>query len=120
MNERTGAEARLGQRFPMPGQPQVVDMLAERVLGRALDLSAGGLKMLVAEPLLDETLYQVRFMLPLDGGRSAPIIAGLQVLDQREDEDGMLCTGTRFIHLEGACARHIVHWLATQSAPARA
>jgi hypothetical protein len=114
MNARHGHDLRLGQRFPVDGQPQVIDDLAGTVLGRALDLSGGGMKLLVAEPLADDTLYQVRFELPLDIARrnTATIIAGLEVLDQREDADGLLCTGTRFIHLEGACARHIVHWLA--------
>ena len=60
------AHARLGQRFPVPGQPPVFDMLADRVLGRALDLSAGGLKLLVAEPLGDDALYQVRFAIGLE------------------------------------------------------
>ena len=109
------AHARLGQRFPVPGQPPVFDMLADRVLGRALDLSAGGLKLLVAEPLGDDALYQVRFAIGLEHGERADIIAGVQVLDHREDADGMLCTGTRFIHLEGVCARHIVRWLGWQA-----
>ena len=114
MSARGGSDFRLGQRFEVPGRPQVFDELAGRVLGRALDLSGGGLKMLVAEPLVDETLYQVHFDLPLDT-RSVRIVAGLQVLDQRQDDDGLLCTGTRFIHLDGACARHIVQWLALQA-----
>lgn len=108
-------DLRLGHRFDVAGQPQVHDDLAGAVLGRALDLSGGGMKLLVAEPLVEETLYQVRFDLPLDHGRRATIVAGLQVLDQREDADGFLCAGTRFIHLDGACARHIVQWLSQQA-----
>ena len=34
MNTRMGHDMRLGQRFEVPGQPQVVDELAGRVLGR--------------------------------------------------------------------------------------
>jgi len=114
MSTPRARDFRLGNRFEVPGRPQVFDELAGRVLGRALDLSGGGLKLLVAEPLENETLYQVHFDLSLDG-RGVRIVAGLQVLDQREDEDGFLCTGTRFIHLDGACARHIVRWLAAQA-----
>ena len=116
MNTRMGHDMRLGQRFEVPGQPQVVDELAGRVLGRIQDLSSGGMKLVVAEPLVDETLYQVRFELPLEGGRRALIVAGLQVLEGREDASGQHCTSTRFIHMDGACARHIVHWLAMQAA----
>ena len=115
MTARQAMEGRLGQRFPVPGQPPVFDVLADRVLGRALDLSAGGVKLLVAEPLVADALYQVRFMLELDGGAPSEINAGLQVLDHRQDADGMLCVGTRFIHLEGTCARHIVQWLRLQA-----
>lgn len=111
-----GQDLRLGHRFDVAGQPQVFDDLADAVLGRAIDLSGGGVKLLVAEPLVEDTLYQVRFDLPLEGGRRATIVAGLQVLDQREDADGLLCAGTRFIHLDGTCARHIVQWLARQAA----
>lgn len=111
-----GHDPRLGHRFDVAGQPQVFDDLSGVVLGRAIDLSGGGMTLLAAEPLVEDTLYQVRFELTLEGGRRATIVAGLQVLDLREDTDGLLRAGTRFIHLDGACARHIVHWLARQGA----
>jgi len=44
-----------------------------------------------------------------------PIVAGIQVLDSRLDEHGLLCTGARFIHLEGAHARQLVQWLRVQA-----
>ena len=116
MSTRTERDLRQGHRYPVPGHPQVFDELAGQVLGRALDLSGGGLKLLVAEPLVAETLYQVRFALPMSDGRSEAIVAGLQVIDPRSDDDGLHYAGTRFIHMEGVCARHIVHWLAMQSA----
>lgn len=111
MNADMGREARRSRRHRLPGTPPVFDVLAERVLGRALDMSAGGMKLLLAEPLPEDTLYQVRFELPLPDGRRAPIVAGIQVLDTRVDEDGLLATGARFIHLEGAHARQLVQWL---------
>ena len=111
-----GHDLRLGHRFDVAGQPQVFDDVAGTALGRVLDLSGGGMKLLVSEPLVEDTLYQVRFELSLEDGRRATIVAGLQVLDLREDADGLLYAGTRFIHLDGACARHIVQWLARQGA----
>lgn len=115
MSRDLGREARRSRRHPLPGSPPVHDLLAERVLGRAMDMSAGGLKLLLAEPLLENTLYQVRFELDMGHGRRAPIVAGIQVLDSRLDEDGLLCTGARFIHLEGAHARQLVQWLRLQA-----
>jgi hypothetical protein len=57
MSGDLGREARRSRRHHLPDAPPVHDMLAERVLGRALDMSAGGLKLLVAEPLPADTLY---------------------------------------------------------------
>jgi hypothetical protein len=53
----------------------------------------------------------VRFELDMGDGRRVPIVAGIQVLDSRLDEDGLLGTGARFIHLESAHARQLVQWL---------
>jgi hypothetical protein len=114
MNAQTGREARHSRRHPLRGTPPVFDMLAERVLGRALDMSAGGFKLLLSEPLVDDTLYQVRFELAMTDSARVPIVAGIQVLDQRHDAEGMLCAGARFIHLDGACARQLVQWLRLQ------
>jgi hypothetical protein len=110
-----GREARRSRRQRLPGSPPVYDVLAERVLGRVIDMSAGGLKLLLAEPLVEDTLYQVRFELAMGDGRRVPIVAGIQVLDSRLDEDGLLGTGARFIHLEGAHARQLVQWLRLQA-----
>ena len=115
MSPDLGREARRSRRHRLPGSPPVFDLLGERVLARALDMSAGGLKLLVAEPLPEDTLYQVRFDLDMGDGRRAPIVAGIQVLDARLDEDGLLCTGARFIHLEGVHARQLVQWLRLQA-----
>ncbi len=115
MSRDLGREARRSRRHRLPGSPPVHDLLAERVLGRAMDMSAGGLKLLLAEPLVEDTLYQVRFDLDMGQGRRATIVAGLQVLDSRLDENGLLCTGARFIHLEGPHARQLVQWLRLQA-----
>jgi len=115
MSRDLGREARRSRRYRLPVSPPVHDLLAERVLGRALDMSAGGMKLLLAEPLVPDTLYQVRFDLDMGHGRRAEIVAGIQVLDSRLDEDGLLCTGARFIHLEGVHARQIVQWLRRQA-----
>ena len=115
MSRDLGREARRSRRHRLPGSPPVHDLLAERVLGRAMDMSAGGLKLLLAEPLVEDTLYQVRFDLDMGQGRRATIVAGLQVLDSRLDENGLLCTGARYIHLEGPHARQLVQWLRLQA-----
>lgn len=115
MSVDLGREARRSRRQRLPGSPPVRDLLADRVLGRALDMSAGGLKLLVAEPLPADTLYQVRFELDQGDGRRTSIVAGIQLLDTRVDEEGLLCAGARFIHLEGVHARQLVQWLRLQA-----
>lgn len=115
MNAATGIEGRRSRRHPVHGNPAVIDMMAERTLGRVLDLSAGGLKLLLAAPLVVDALYQVKFELPMADGSRHEIVAGIQVLDPRV-EAGLSCAGARFIHLEGAGARRIVQWLRVQEA----
>ena len=119
MNVAAGFEARRSRRHPVNGNPAVFDMMSERMLGRAVDLSAGGLKLLLAAPLAVDTLYQVKFELPMADGSRHDVVAGIQVLDPRT-ESGLMCAGARFIHLEGAGARKIVQWLRMKEAdPAR-
>ena len=115
MNVATGIEARRSRRHPVNGNPAVFDMMSERMLGRALDLSAGGLKLLLAAPLVVDTLYQVKFELAMGDGTRHEVVAGIQVLDPRV-EAGLSCAGARFVHLEGAGARKIVQWLRMQEA----
>ncbi len=115
MNVATGIEARRSRRHAVKGNPAVFDVMAESMLGRALDLSAGGMKLLIAAPLVADTLYQVKFELPMADGTRHEIVAGIQVLDPRV-EAGLSCAGARFIHLEGAGARKIVQWLRMQEA----
>jgi len=115
MNAATGVEGRRSRRHPVPGNPAVIDMMAERTLGRVLDLSAGGMKLLLAGPLVVDTLFQVKFELAMADGSRHAIVAGIQVLDPRV-ESGLSCAGARFIHLEGAGARRIVQWLRAQEA----
>ena len=115
MNVATGREARRSRRHPVRGNPAVFDMMSERMLGRVVDLSAGGMKLLLAAPLVVDTLYQVKFDLQMADGNSHQVVAGIQVLDPRV-EDGLACAGALFIHLQGAGARKIVQWLRMQEA----
>lgn len=117
MSVDLGREARRSHRHPLAGAPAVHDEFSGGLLGRALDMSAGGIKLLVSEPIVEDSLFQVRFDLDMGDGQRVPIVAGLQVLDQRPDGNGLLCTGARFIHLEGQYARCLVNWLRLQAAP---
>lgn len=116
MSVDRGSEARRSRRYALRGAPAVQDEFGARLLGRALDISAGGMKLLVSEPIAEDTLFQVRFELDMGDGQRVPVVAGLQVLDQRPDQNGLLCTGARFIHLEGQHARTLVNWLQLQDA----
>ena len=70
---------------------------------------------MLAAPLVVDTLYQVKFDLPMADGNSHEVVAGIQVLEPRVEE-GLACAGALFIHLQGAGARKIVQWLRMQEA----
>lgn len=94
----------------------VVNAMSNRAMGFTRDLSAGGMQLAVATPLVDDALYQVEMEL---GGAGGPQVeAGVQVLSQRRDGNQVL-VGMRFIHLDAANARRLSTWLAARDALSR-
>lgn len=108
-------EARRSSRHAPESPTPVVDAMFDRVLGFAVDLSAGGMKLLASAPLVDAALYQVHFALDLPGEGRIPLEAGVQVVSQRNTPEGHV-TGLRFIHLQGAHSQRLSRWLRAQSA----
>ena len=88
----------------------VVDVMSGELLGFVMDLSAGGMKLMAAEPLVADALYQVQFELLLGDARHVSIEAGMQVVSQRPGDGGSV-VGLRFIHLQGPQAQHLGAWL---------
>jgi hypothetical protein len=108
-------EARRSTRHAPDSPTPVVDAMHDRVLGFALDLSAGGMKLLASDPLVDSALYQVHFALDLPDDGRVPLEAGVQVVSQRSTAEGVVA-GLRFIHLQGAQSQRLARWLRFRSA----
>jgi c-di-GMP-binding flagellar brake protein YcgR len=88
------------------------------VLGFAMDLSAGGMKLLASAPLVDGALYQVHFALDLPGEGRMPLEAGMQVVNQRRSEEGNVA-GLRFIHMQGPHTQRLARWLRARGSDGR-
>ncbi|GAB3332098.1 PilZ domain-containing protein [Marilutibacter aestuarii] len=88
----------------------VVNAMTQRAMGLTRDISRGGMKMQVVEPLVDQALYQVRMELPMGEGR-LPVEAGAQVVRQQREPDGAVLVGLRFVHLETAHRERLGDWL---------
>jgi c-di-GMP-binding flagellar brake protein YcgR len=108
-------EARRSSRHAPESPTPVVDAMFDRVLGFALDLSAGGMKLLASAPLVDAALYQVHFTLDLPNEGRIPLEAGVQVVSQRNTPEGQVA-GLRFIHIQGAHSQRLSRWLRARSA----
>ena len=108
-------DARRSTRHAPESPTPVVDAMRDEVLGFALDLSGGGMKLLASSPLVDTALYQVHFALDLPGEGRLPLEAGVQVVNQRDTDEGNVA-GLRFIHLQGVHAQRLASWLRARSA----
>ena len=91
---------------------QVVDTMTDTVIGRLGNLSDTGMLVITSIPLVDDALYQLRFMLH-DAG-SVPIEVGVHVLWQETaSASGQTWTGFRFITLLDSQMQQLRQWLDT-------
>lgn len=91
---------------------QVVDTMTDTVIGRLGNLSDTGMLVITNTPLVDDALYQLRFMLH-DAG-SVPIEVGVHVLWQdTASASGQTWTGFRFITLLDSQMLQLRQWLDT-------
>ena len=111
-------EARRNTRHSPESPTPVLDAMGDRVLGFAMDLSAGGMKLLASAPLVDSALYQVHFALDLPGEGRIPLEAGVQVVSQRRSPEGNV-VGLRFIHVQGAHSQRLGRWLRARGSDSR-
>jgi c-di-GMP-binding flagellar brake protein YcgR len=111
-------QARRSTRHAPESPTPVVDSMGERVLGFAMDLSAGGMKLLASMALVDSALYQVHFDLDLPGEGRIPLEAGMQVVNQRRTAEGNV-VGLRFIHMQGTHSQRLGRWLRARGSDGR-
>ena len=88
----------------------VVNAMTRRAMGFTRDISRGGMKVQVVEPLVDHALYQVQMELQV-GDRRLPVEAGVQVVRQQRQPNGAILVGMRFVHLDAANKEHLGTWL---------
>lgn len=117
-NGSPAADARRSTRHAPDSPTPVVDAMGDRVLGFVVDLSAGGMKLLASQPLVDGALYQVHFALDLPGEGRIPLEAGMQVVSHRREPGGDVA-GLRFIHMQGTHSQRLARWLRAKGSDGR-
>lgn len=93
---------------------QVVDTMTDTVIGRLGNLSETGMLVIASLPLVDDALYQLRFMLHGAGEPAVPIEVGVHLLWQdTASAPGQTWTGFRFITLPNSQMLRLRQWLDT-------
>ena len=91
---------------------QVIDTMTDAVIGRLGNLSETGMLVVTNMPLVDDALYQLRFV--LNDTASAPIEVGVHLLWQDSaSATGQTWTGFRFITLLDSQMQQLRQWLET-------
>lgn len=109
MNE----ELRRAERHALPPAIHVSDAMTGELVGRLVNISAGGSLLMARAPLLEDTLYQLRFALPVESGSGHESLElGAQVMwSEAGSTAGQYWSGLRFIGLGGEPARRLQAWL---------
>jgi hypothetical protein len=90
----------------------VTDMMTERVAGRIGNLSETGMLLMASESLLEDALYQFRFLLPDSHGVETPVEVGAHLLWlDRANAPGQAWTGFRFLGITHAHASRLRAWI---------
>lgn len=89
----------------------VTDTMTERVIGRIGNLSETGMLLIASEPLVDDALYQLRFVLH-DAGGDHPVDVGAHLLwMDRASAPAQVWAGFRFIALAEAQSGRLRTWV---------
>ena len=107
-------EYRRAPRRKIAVMTQVVDTMTDTVIGRLGNLSETGMLVIAGLPLVDDALYQLRFMLHDAGEPPIPIEVGVHLLWQdTASAPGQTWTGFRFIALPDNQMLRLRQWLDT-------
>jgi hypothetical protein len=106
------SEFRRARRRKAPDTILVTDMMTERVVGRIGNISETGMLLMASEALVEDALYQFRFLLRDDDGKELPVEIGAHLLwMDRASAPGQSWTGFRFIGLNEAQAARLRAWI---------
>ena len=105
-------EFRRARRRKAPDTILVTDMMTERVVGRIGNISETGMLLMASEPLVEDALYQFRFLLRDGDGSETPVEIGSHLLWlDRASAPGQSWTGFRFIGLTETQASRLRAWI---------
>lgn len=105
-------EFRRAKRRKVAGTISVTDMMTERVVGRVGNLSETGMLLMATEALVDDALYQFRFVLPNDKGGEMPVEIGAHLLwMDAASAPGQAWTGFRFLGITEQQAHQLRSWI---------
>lgn len=91
---------------------QVVDTMTDTVIGRLGNLSETGMLVIASMPMVDDALYQLRFMLNDRPATTVSIEVGVHLLWQDSaSAPGQTWTGFRFITLLDSQMQQLRQWL---------
>ena len=104
-------DTRRAPRRAVPEHVPVTDRMREQVIGRLGNVSESGMLILSDAELVDDALYQLRFLLE-DGGAPQPIEVGAHLLWlDRASAPAVVWAGFRFIAVVEDHARRLRAWV---------
>lgn len=90
----------------------VTDAMTDSVVGRIGNVSETGMLLIASAPLVEDALYQFRFVLQDMRGREIPLEVGAHLLWlDRASAPGQAWTGFRFIAIPEDQGAQLRHWI---------
>ncbi len=92
---------------------EVIDTMTDRVVGQLGNVSETGMLLLANTPLVEDALYQMRFVLSGASQQRGTVEVGVHLLWQEHaSAAGKAWAGFRFINLPEPGRQHLRDWLA--------
>lgn len=102
-------ESRRMHRRDVAGMIDVIDTMTGERMGHLGNLSVGGMLLIASVPLVDDALYQCRFVLPDSGEESLEVGAHVLWLDDA-NAPGQSWAGVRFLGLDPDTTQRLRAW----------
>lgn len=102
-------ESRRLYRRDVAGIVDVIDTMTDETIGHLGNLSVGGMLLIASVPLVDDALYQCRFVLP-DSGEVSVEVGAHMLWVHSASAPGQFWAGVRFLGLDPDTTRHLRAW----------
>jgi hypothetical protein len=96
-------------RRDVAGIINVIDTMSGETMGHLGNVSVGGMLLIASVPLVEDALYQCRFVLPDSGGDSIEVGAHILWLDDAS-APGQSWAGVRFLGVDPDTTRRLRAW----------